>query len=164
MTQKSFKCLGDYLYSGSKRTSANIHYLHLKLKATVFLLKDVRCLAQNQSQEKPNSTLKELFPIPSRLAHITDGDQGLRFNVQTLKPLIAQGWGTRWVLSGRGWDAANPERCSWGAPRGRSPTPNTSHLHLGNHPLPTAVGRGGGGRTRRGPSPPVLSSGSGVRA
>lgn len=35
-----------------------------------------------------------LFQYPLPLGHIPDGDQGLRFNIQTLKKLIAQGWGS----------------------------------------------------------------------
>lgn len=60
--------------------------------------------AQIQLQIESNSTPRKKRALSNTppLGHITDGDQGLRFNGQTLKPLIAQGWGSRWILFLRG--------------------------------------------------------------
>lgn len=63
--------------------------------------------------------------------------ESLRFNVQTLKPFILKRRDSRWVLSGRGWEAANLQRFGWGESGGWSPAPITLHLHLGNIPFPS---------------------------
>lgn len=70
MTQKSFKCLGDYLYADTKRISANIHYLRLKLKATVFLLKDVWLKINCKKSPTQHRALfhYRLISLPSQMA------------------------------------------------------------------------------------------------